>query len=63
LPILQILSKGTLAKSNQVRTLILTPTRELAAQVNDSVATYGKHLPLKSTVVFGGFEIKERILH
>jgi ATP-dependent RNA helicase RhlE len=32
LPILQILSKGTPAKSNQVRTLILTPTRELAAQ-------------------------------
>jgi predicted Fe-S protein YdhL (DUF1289 family) len=37
LPILQILSKGTPAKSNQVRTLILTPTRELAAQVNASI--------------------------
>ncbi|SHA12154.1 ATP-dependent RNA helicase RhlE [Bathymodiolus thermophilus thioautotrophic gill symbiont] len=61
LPILQILSKGTLAKSNQVRTLILTPTRELAAQVNDSVATYGKHLPLKSTVVFGGVKINPQM--
>jgi superfamily II DNA/RNA helicase len=37
-----ILSKGTPAKSNQVRTLILTPTRELAAQVNASVIDYGK---------------------
>ena len=61
LPILQILSKGVLAKSNQVRTLILTPTRELAAQVNDSVATYGKHLPLKSTVVFGGVKINPQM--
>ncbi|CAC9962198.1 ATP-dependent RNA helicase RhlE (EC 3.6.4.13) [uncultured Gammaproteobacteria bacterium] len=61
LPILQILSKGTLAKSNQVRTLILTPTRELAAQVSDSVATYGKHLPLKSTVVFGGVKINPQM--
>ncbi len=61
LPILQILSKGTLAKSNQVRTLILTPTRELAAQVNDSVVTYGKHLPLKSTVVFGGVKINPQM--
>ena len=34
--------------------MILTPTRELAAQVRDSVRTYGKHLPLRSTVIFGG---------
>jgi ATP-dependent RNA helicase RhlE len=37
-----------------VRALILTPTRELAAQVGESVSTYGKHLPLQSTVIFGG---------
>ncbi len=37
-----------------VRALILTPTRELAAQVQDSVRAYGKHLPLRSTVIFGG---------
>ncbi|NNM01042.1 MAG: DEAD/DEAH box helicase, partial [Gammaproteobacteria bacterium] len=36
------------------RALVLAPTRELAAQVGDSVATYGGHLPLKSTIVFGG---------
>jgi len=40
-----------------VRALVLTPTRELAAQVHESVMTYGKHLPLKSTVVFGGVSI------
>ena len=40
-----------------LRALILTPTRELAAQVAESVETYGKHLPLKSTVVFGGVSI------
>jgi len=61
LPILQLLSKGKPTKSNQVRTLILTPTRELAAQVQDSVATYGKHLPLKSTVVFGGVKINPQM--
>jgi len=37
-----------------VRALILTPTRELAAQVEESVRAYGKHIPLRSTVVFGG---------
>ncbi len=61
LPILEILSKGSLAKSNQVRTLVLTPTRELAAQVQDSVSTYGKYLPLKSAVVFGGVKINPQM--
>ena len=40
-----------------IRALVLTPTRELAAQVAESVQTYGRHLPLKSTVVFGGVSI------
>jgi ATP-dependent RNA helicase RhlE len=40
-----------------LRALVLTPTRELAAQVHDSVQIYGRHLPLKSTVVFGGVSI------
>jgi len=61
LPILELLSKGQRAKSNQVRTLILTPTRELAAQVAESVDTYGKHLPLTSTVVFGGVKINPQM--
>ena len=41
-----------------VRALILTPTRELAIQVEESVKTYGKHVPLRSLVVFGGVDIK-----
>ncbi len=61
LPILEILSKGNPTKSNQIRTLILTPTRELATQVSDSVTTYGKHLPLKSSVVFGGVKVNPQM--
>ena len=52
LPILERLSGGKRPSSNQVRALIITPTRELAAQVHESVRTYGKNLPLSSTVVF-----------
>ncbi len=61
LPILEILSKGPKPKNNQVRALILTPTRELAAQVEHSVQTYGKNLELNSTVVFGGVKINPQI--
>ena len=61
LPILQLLSEGQSTKSNQVRSLILTPTRELAAQVQASVNTYGKQLPLKSAVVFGGVKINPQM--
>jgi ATP-dependent RNA helicase RhlE len=45
----------------QVRALILTPTRELAAQVGESVRTYGKYLPLTSAVIFGGVSINPQI--
>ncbi len=62
LPILQRLSEGQLAKANSVRSLILTPTRELAAQVGESVSTYGRHLPLKSAVVFGGVKINPQMI-
>lgn len=51
--------KGTGPRT--VRALILTPTRELAAQVEESVATYGKYLPLKSVVIFGGVNINAQI--
>ncbi len=44
-----------------MRTLILTPTRELAAQVEESVCAYGKYLKLKSTVMFGGVGINPQI--
>jgi ATP-dependent RNA helicase RhlE len=44
-----------------VRCLILTPTRELAIQVHESVATYGKHVPLRSFCVYGGVNINPQI--
>ena len=62
LPILQRLSKGEKAGSNQARALILTPTRELAVQVNDDVAIYAKYLPLRSTVVYGGVKINPQMM-
>lgn len=62
LPILQLLMVNPKNQKNRaIRTLILTPTRELAAQVADSVKTYGKHLPLKTQVVFGGVNINTQI--
>ncbi len=61
LPLLERLSKGPSAKGNQARALVLTPTRELAAQVAESVETYGSGLALKSTVVFGGVKINPQM--
>ncbi|MGD2117565.1 MAG: DEAD/DEAH box helicase [Chromatiales bacterium] len=62
LPLLQLLSARPAAKGHRpVRALVLTPTRELAAQVGESVATYGRHLPLNSAVIFGGVKINPQI--
>ncbi|MDH5391691.1 MAG: DEAD/DEAH box helicase [Gammaproteobacteria bacterium] len=62
LPLLQrLMSSASTKKSRAIRALVLTPTRELAAQVAESVDTYGKHLPLKSTVIFGGVSINPQI--
>jgi len=55
LPILQRLAKHEPAgRQRPIRCLVLTPTRELASQIDESFATYGKHLPLRSFVIFGG---------
>jgi len=62
LPLLVQLSKGQPASGNQARALVLTPTRELAAQVHDSVTNYGQFLPLKSAVVFGGVKINPQMM-
>jgi len=61
LPILDRLAQGKAPVTKQARTLILTPTRELAAQILESVETYGKYLSLTSTVVFGGVKINPQI--
>ncbi len=65
LPMLHRLSQGERAKNKfggiGIRALVLTPTRELAAQVEESVRTYGRHLPLTSTVIFGGVGMNPQI--
>jgi len=62
LPLLQRLAQGQPVKSNHIRALVLAPTRELAAQVGESIATYGKHLPLTSAVVYGGVKINPQMM-
>ncbi|PWC44895.1 DEAD/DEAH box helicase [Azospirillum sp. TSO22-1] len=54
LPILQRLSTATTGRGAAPRTLILTPTRELAIQIGDSIANYGAGLSLRHAVIFGG---------
>ncbi len=61
LPILQRLSAMPIKGKVPIRALVLVPTRELAAQVEESVREYGKHLPLKSMMMFGGVNINPQI--
>ena len=61
LPILNNLAQAKTTGPRKIRVLILTPTRELAAQVGESVATYGAHLPFKSLVIFGGVSMNPQI--
>ncbi|MDN3921869.1 DEAD/DEAH box helicase [Roseateles violae] len=65
LPMLHRLAAGQPVRNARgrpmVRALVLTPTRELAAQVEESVQTYGKHLPLKSMVMFGGVGMQPQV--
>jgi ATP-dependent RNA helicase RhlE len=65
LPLLQLLAPHASSSSSParhpVRALVLVPTRELAAQVEESVRTYSKYLPLRAAVVYGGIDIKPQI--
>jgi ATP-dependent RNA helicase RhlE len=54
IPILQRMSHPSYVGNNQIKTLILTPTRELAIQINESFAAYGQNLRVKHSVIFGG---------
>jgi ATP-dependent RNA helicase RhlE len=65
LPLLQLLSSHANASPSParhpIRALVLTPTRELAAQVEESIRIYGRHLRLKTTLVYGGVGINPQI--
>ncbi len=58
LPILQLLDDGYQARAKRVRALILTPTRELAVQVEENIAQYSKYLSLTSLAMYGGVDYK-----
>jgi ATP-dependent RNA helicase RhlE len=65
LPLLHRLAHGanssTSPARHPIRVLVLTPTRELAAQIQESVRVYGCHLPIRSTVVYGGVGITPQV--
>lgn len=67
LPLLQRLSSdatgsGGSVKANHIRALVLAPTRELAVQIAESIAIYGRYLPLKSAVAYGGVSINPQMM-
>ena len=65
LPLLQRLAPGANTSASParhpVRALVLTPTRELAAQVHESVTVYGRHVPLRAAVIYGGVGMNPQI--
>ena len=61
LPILNRLSADVHVKHRGVRALILTPTRELAQQIEDSITAYGRFMSLQSLAVFGGVNIQNQM--
>ena len=61
LPMLQRLSQGQSQKRRKVRALIITPTRELAAQVYENVTSYSEFLNVQSTVIFGGVNQRPQV--
>lgn len=62
LPILQQLADAPKARSNHIKVLILAPTRELAAQIHQSILDYGRYLNVRSGVVFGGVKINPQMI-
>lgn len=62
LPMLQKMQTGQPVSGNRIRALILTPTRELAAQIGENVKDYSKYLKVRSAVVFGGVSINPQMI-
>jgi len=61
LPVLQILARKEVKGRREIRTLVLTPTRELAAQINERFAAYSEHLSIYHQVIFGGVSQKPQV--
>jgi ATP-dependent RNA helicase RhlE len=61
LPVLQILARKEIKGRRKIRTLVLTPTRELAAQINERFASYSEHLSIYHQVIFGGVSQKPQV--
>ena len=61
LPVLQILARKEIKGRRKIRTLVLTPTRELAAQINERFAAYSEHLSIYHQVIFGGVGHKPQV--
>ena len=61
LPMVQLLSGGPSPQAQYVRALVITPTRELAAQVAESVQNYSRHMNIRSAALFGGVRIEPQI--
>jgi len=61
LPMVQLLSGGASPQAKHVRALVIAPTRELAAQVAESVQKYSRHMDIRAAVVFGGVRIEPQI--
>ena len=61
LPVLQIMARKEIKGRRKIRTLVLTPTRELAAQINERFAAYSEHLSIYHQVIFGGVSQKPQV--
>ena len=61
LPILHILSQNNNSNHKKIRALILTPTRELAAQIHQNVLEYSRYINIRSAVIFGGVNQKPQV--
>jgi superfamily II DNA/RNA helicase len=60
LPMLELFNKDRKLRGKRIRALILTPTRELAVQVEENIAQYSRHLNLTSTAIYGGVDSEEQ---